>query len=532
MGKWHPNLSPKQLDMYESPARTKVATGPRYCGKTWVLQNVVLQHCWRHEARFVIVPKTNRVAEAGGWTSLINTTYPEWVSAGICSDKAEFGWIRPPYTNALTKVMTAELWNRHGTKSVIQVMPIQYVQEAKDKLFSTEYSGFWLSEAHLWPSDDVYKELCNQLRLPGVKYEDQLVLLDANPPESGRRHWIYTGFIDPPPFPEDLPKEDRQHAEYERGLTKIWHFYQEDNPNGDPNVMRGYNTRYARSPLEYRRFVRGEWLDGTEEDLCFKSVWDQNTMTVGNADSIREEDWQVLCPSNGLHVNRRGGKVCLVDGWDAGAVNHAWVGLQPWTNKDGKLCFDVLDEHVVVNQKMSVKTFADEAHKKIQLLEQLADVQPVDPLLDDLHIVQERGPLQEDAGMIRDFFSAETLLSIFETLRGAKGAAKNWADRTLADLQKRSPLSLAITFRHIRDCRQLDLRETLIQDYRLAWRCLDASDFAEGVRAALIDKDHSPRWTPARLEDVDGGMVDRYFAPLGADDLLLATREEMQAARV
>jgi enoyl-CoA hydratase len=52
------------------------------------------------------------------------------------------------------------------------------------------------------------------------------------------------------------------------------------------------------------------------------------------------------------------------------------------------------------------------------------------------------------------------------------------------------------------------------------------------VRAALIDKDRAPRWTPPRLEDVDGSMVDRYFAPLGADDLPLATREEMQAARV
>lgn len=373
MGKWHPRFAPKQLDMYESPARTKVAVGPRYTGKTWAFQHLVLQHCWRHEARFAIVPKTNRVAEAGIWTSLLSQTYPEWAAAGICSDKADFGWTRPPWTNPLTKVMTAELWNRHGTKSQIQVFPVQHLQEAKDKFFSTEFSGAWISEAHLWPTDEVYTAVCDQLRLPGVRYEDQLVLLDANPPESGRRHWLYTGFIDPSPFPEDLPKEDRQHAEYERGLTKVWHFYQEDNPHGDPNVMRGYNTRYAKNPLAYRRFVRGEWLDGTEEDLCFKSVWDPNTMVVGNADSIREEDWQVLCPSNGLHVNRRGGKVCLVDGWDVGDVNHAWVGIQPWMNKDGKLCFDVLDEHVVVNQKTSVKAFADEAHQKIQLLEQLAD---------------------------------------------------------------------------------------------------------------------------------------------------------------
>ncbi len=173
----------------------------------------------------------------------------------------------------------------------------------------------------------------------------------------------------------------------------------------------------------------------------------------------------------------------------------------------------------------------DAAHYP-HILEQLADVQPVDPLLDGLHATQGRGPLQDEAGMIRDFFSAATLPEIFEGLERATGAGKDWAQRTLADLKTRSPMSLAITHRHIRDCRTLDLRETLIQDYRLACRCMDAPDFAEGVRAALIDKDHAPRWSPARLEDVSKADVDRYFASLGAEDLPLATREEMQAARV
>lgn len=166
------------------------------------------------------------------------------------------------------------------------------------------------------------------------------------------------------------------------------------------------------------------------------------------------------------------------------------------------------------------------------ILSALADAEPVDPLLDGLHAAQGAGPLQAEAGIIRDHFSQESLAGIMGRLEEASGPARDWAQRTLLDLKARSPMSLAITDRHIRSCRGLDLRETLIQDYRLAWRCLDAPDFAEGVRAALIDKDRNPKWSPAHLDAVTREMVDAYFAPLGAHDLKLATREEMQAARV
>jgi enoyl-CoA hydratase len=162
----------------------------------------------------------------------------------------------------------------------------------------------------------------------------------------------------------------------------------------------------------------------------------------------------------------------------------------------------------------------------------LTDAYPVDPILDGLNEKQPVGPLQNDSSLIRDHFSHATLGEIFRSLAKAEAAGSDWAKETLAGLRKSSPIALAITDRHIRAARTLDIRETLIEDYRLAVRCLESNDFHEGVRAALRDKDGAPKWQSARFEDVTPDMVAAYFAPLGDDDLVLPSRSEMQAARV
>ena len=181
---------------------------------------------------------------------------------------------------------------------------------------------------------------------------------------------------------------------------------------------------------------------------------------------------------------------------------------------------------------LGLATHCIRAERFEEILTALADAQPIDTVLDGMHEQPGAGPLQDDKALIEEFFSGDNLDQIISRLRGASGAAKSWAEATLAGLEKRSPMSLRITDRQLRLCRNLDLRETLVQDYRLACRCLEAPDFGEGVRAALIDKDGAPKWSPGRLEDVTPEMVARYFAPLGDDELNLPTRQEMQKARV
>ncbi|HXF55847.1 MAG TPA: enoyl-CoA hydratase/isomerase family protein [Hyphomicrobiaceae bacterium] len=161
----------------------------------------------------------------------------------------------------------------------------------------------------------------------------------------------------------------------------------------------------------------------------------------------------------------------------------------------------------------------------------VVEADPIDPVLDARHDDPGAGELERYAEVIERCFSAPTLPDIIERLRSER-CAREWCEGVLADLAGRSPLALAVTLAHIRWARALDLRQTLTVDYRLACRMIMAPDFAEGVCARLIKKDRAPRWRPERLEDVSEAMVERVFQPLPGAELVLPTRQEMQAARV
>ena len=162
----------------------------------------------------------------------------------------------------------------------------------------------------------------------------------------------------------------------------------------------------------------------------------------------------------------------------------------------------------------------------------LADAEPIDRVLDGLHRDPGEGELTAHRGLIADCFAPSTVEEMSEKLARAAGAGHDFAAGILKDFAKRSPTSLKITLRHLREAKSKDLRQVLATDYRLACRCLDGHDFAEGVRAALIDKDNLPVWRPARITDVTEAMVSAHFAALGeGSELVLPTRAEMQAAR-
>ncbi len=165
------------------------------------------------------------------------------------------------------------------------------------------------------------------------------------------------------------------------------------------------------------------------------------------------------------------------------------------------------------------------------LLSQIADADPVDPVLDARHRDPGVGPLTQAATRIARYFDETSLEAILARLEKPHAEDRDWATATATTLRSRSPLALALTFRSIVNAAGLDIRETLAQDFRLAWHLAADADFHEGVRAALIDKDRRPKWRHRRIEDVPADLVEGYFAPLAGDELALPLRREMEAAR-
>jgi enoyl-CoA hydratase len=131
-------------------------------------------------------------------------------------------------------------------------------------------------------------------------------------------------------------------------------------------------------------------------------------------------------------------------------------------------------------------------------------------------------PLAARRAAIDRCFAPGTVEGVLDALAreaAEEGADGEWAAETRAGLLKKSPTSLKITLRQLILGEGYDIEAALALEYRLTQHFMQGHDFYEGVRAALIDKDQSPRWDPPTLAEVTDSIIDGYFAPLGPGEL-------------
>lgn len=72
----------------------------------------------------------------------------------------------------------------------------------------------------------------------------------------------------------------------------------------------------------------------------------------------------------------------------------------------------------------------------------------------------------------------------------------DWAREQVAILDRMSPTSMAVTLELLKRGATKTLPECLAMELRLTRKVTRHPDFAEGVRAVLVDKDNDPRWAP------------------------------------
>ncbi|KZY46976.1 enoyl-CoA hydratase [Roseovarius sp. HI0049] len=140
----------------------------------------------------------------------------------------------------------------------------------------------------------------------------------------------------------------------------------------------------------------------------------------------------------------------------------------------------------------------------VTLIEQAAETPPA-------------GTVSAQAAEIDKHFSGDTLSDIVTSL---KSSDSDFAASALKALSRGSPLSMACTIEMLHRLEKpgTDIRQALDTEYRFTHRAMEQGDFLEGIRAAVIDKDRSPKWQHD-LDNPPQQDAARMLTPLGADAL-------------
>ena len=187
-----------------------------------------------------------------------------------------------------------------------------------------------------------------------------------------------------------------------------------------------------------------------------------------------------------------------------------WIGLTGGRVKAGDACMLGLADAFVPPERWPL------------LAGRLSERGETTALVASLAAPAPAATLPGERAVIDRCFATRSLTEVLARLDRVAQTGSSFAASAAAAMRKNAPLSMAIFQQQMQRGAALGFADTMRMEYRIVSRVCRAPDFYEGVRALIIDKDLSPRWRPAGLNDLDLGEVDAYFAPLPDGELDLA----------
>ena len=101
-------------------------------------------------------------------------------------------------------------------------------------------------------------------------------------------------------------------------------------------------------------------------------------------------------------------------------------------------------------------------------------------------------------------------LSVFNE----KTTDDKWLQQAQNKIQNGSPLSFALIYQQLKRSKEYTLAQCFESELNLSLRCCQQTEFSEGVRALLVDKDKNPQWRYNNINDIDHKIIEWFFKPL------------------
>ena len=154
-------------------------------------------------------------------------------------------------------------------------------------------------------------------------------------------------------------------------------------------------------------------------------------------------------------------------------------------------------------KKASWGTNKAENHRTVRTL-----LHDMEPAAEAVMPASELASAQDD---LQQLFASRELADI--ALQFARYAGDQpWLQQGIANFHKGCPATAALIMEQLQRGAFLSLKEVVQWELDLAWQAVRHPDFAEGIRAMVIDKDYAPQWQHSSVDQVPAEWVDALMA--------------------